>query len=41
MEDYVKFFQAYQNQVEDDANTIKEVKKAYQKFETHFLNRKI
>lgn len=41
MEEYVKFFQEYQNQIEDDANTIKAVKKAYQKFETHFLNRKI
>lgn len=41
MEEYVKFFQGYQSQIENDANTIKQVKKAYQKFETHFLNRKI
>lgn len=41
MEHYIWFFQECQKEIENDANKLKQVKKAYQKFETHYLNRKI
>lgn len=41
MEHYIWFFQECQKEIENDVNKLKQVKKAYQKFETHYLNRKI
>lgn len=41
LEDIIEYFQRIQNEVEDDANTVKSSKNVYQKFEAYFLSKNI